>query len=84
MKCYLDVLCDPTKLRILNFLADKPSTITQLHERLYSINNRESVFKTLRTLLKGGLVTRELIGNKHTYSLGFYELRYGKLRLEVV
>lgn len=83
MKHDLTGLCNTTKLSILNLLVEKPSGVTQLHERLFHINNRESVFKSLDKMLRSGLVNRELKGNKYVYSLGFRELSYGKLKLVV-
>jgi len=79
----MNTLCDPTKLKILGLLAEKPHTTTQLFKRL-DINNRESVFKSLVKMLKSDLVKRELIENRHVYSIGFQELSYGKLKLVVV
>jgi len=83
MKRDLTILCDSTKLSILNLLVEKPRSVTNLHERLPHINNRESVFKSLDKMLRGGLVNRELKGNKYVYSLGFQNLSYGKLKLVI-
>ena len=77
-KTQLKALCEPTRMKILGFLAECPLTNTELYEKLkqQDVVYRESIFKALKKLMAAGLIKRsyfEKIGYK--YSLNFKQLK---------
>ncbi len=63
----LEALGDPTRRRILRLLRDEPQAITELADRLPV--SRPAVSKHLGKLRAAELVSHEVDGRRHVYSL---------------
>jgi len=76
----LKAICDPTRLQVLGYLAEKPATNTEIYKKLHKVAYRESIFKALKKLKDVGLIKREFKEKEgYKYSLNFKELKIGKL-----
>jgi len=80
-------VCDPTRLKILGLLSERPLTNTEIYNLLKSkgIVYRESIFKSLKKLKEAGLVKREYKEKKgYKYRLNFKQLKISrKVSIEV-
>ncbi len=84
-------IADPTRRRILEFLAERPEAVQDLAGR-FEIS-RPAISKHLRVLSNAGLVAAETIGRRNIYALrpepfsdvrdwldGFWNARLGLLK----
>ena len=72
----LNSISDPTRLRILGYLAERPLTNTELYKKFRNITYRESIFKSLKKLKEAGLLKREFKEKRgYEYSLNFKEVK---------
>ncbi len=71
------VLGDKTKVKVLQLLAEKEMTLTEVYKEL-KLKYRESAYKALQKLLSAGLVKRRFDENKKAY---FYSSAFKKIRI---
>ena len=63
----LGALADPTRRRLFELVADRPSAVGQLAEQLPV--SRPAVSQHLKVLRRAGLVQEERVGTRHVYRL---------------
>ena len=60
-------LSNDTWVRMLTLTPQKPMSVTEILERVPSINRRESIYKALESMRKVGLIEKKRLNEKGCY-----------------